>query len=87
MVDAYSKYLDVIPMAHATSATTISALHHLFSVFGLPEHLVTDNDSQFTSAEFQKFLDSNGISTQRRRQVIRQLMASPNATVVSSSRR
>ena len=61
VVDAYSKYLDVIPMAHATSATTISALRHLFSVFGLPEHLVTDNGSQFTSAEFQAFLDGNGI--------------------------
>ena len=59
IVDAYSKFLDIIPMTHATSSTTIAALRHTFSYFGLPEHLVTDNGSQFTSAEFQKFLRDN----------------------------
>ena len=48
-------------MTHATSSTTIAALLHTFSYFGLPEHLNTDNGSQFTSAEFQKFLRDNGI--------------------------
>ena len=61
VVDAYSKYLEVVPMSHATSATTISALRHVFSSFGLPEHIVTDNGSQFTSTEFQKFLNDNDI--------------------------
>ena len=61
IVDAYSKYLEVVPMSHATSATTISALRHVFSSLGLPEHIVTDNGSQFTSTEFQKFLDDNDI--------------------------
>lgn len=61
VVDAYSKYVEIVPMSHATSATTISALKHIFSCFGLPEHIVTDNGSQFTSAEFQKFLSDNDI--------------------------
>jgi transposase InsO family protein len=61
IVDAYSKYLDVIPMEHATSGTTKNALRHVFSNFGLPEHIVTDNRSQFTSAEFQEFLSDNDI--------------------------
>ena len=30
-----------------------SALRHVFSSLGLPEHIVTDNCSQFTSMEFQ----------------------------------
>ena len=61
IVDAYSKFLELVPMSHATSANTIAALRHVFSYFGLPEHLVTDNGSQFTSAEFQKFLRDNDI--------------------------
>ena len=43
----------------ATTTNTIAALRRAFSYFGLPEHLVTDNGSQFTSAEFQKFLKEN----------------------------
>jgi len=61
VVDAYSKYLDIIPMTEVTSARTIAALRHTFSYFGLPEHIVTDNGSQFTSAEFKKFLHYNCI--------------------------
>ena len=61
VVDAYSKFLEIVPMTHATSTNTITALRHIFSYFGLPEHLVTDNGTQFTSDEFQKFLRENDI--------------------------
>ena len=36
VVDAYSKYLDVIPMSTATSSGTIKALRRLFATFWLP---------------------------------------------------
>jgi transposase InsO family protein len=61
VVDSYSKYLDIIPMSHATTASTVQALRHLFSFFGLPEHIVTDNGTQFTSDEFKTFLSKNDI--------------------------
>ena len=61
LVDAYSKFLEVVPMTHATSTNTISALRQIFSYFGLPEHLLTDNGTQFTSDEFQKLLRENDI--------------------------
>ena len=61
IVDAYSKYLKVVPRSHATSVTTISALRHVFSSLGLPEHIVTDNGSQFTSMEYQKILGDNDL--------------------------
>ena len=48
-------------MGQATTTNTIAALRRVFSYFGLPEHLVTDNGSQFTSTEFQKFLKDNDI--------------------------
>ena len=61
IVDAYSKFVDVVPVSHATTANTNATLRHIFSFFGLPENLVTDNGTQFTSAEFQKFLRDNDI--------------------------
>ena len=61
IVDASSKFVDIIPVSHATSSTTIVALRHTFTYFGLPEYLVTDDGSQFTSAEFHKFLRDNSI--------------------------
>ena len=48
-------------MGQATTTNTIAALRRVFSCFGFPEHLVTDNGNQFTSAEFQKFLKENDI--------------------------
>ena len=60
VVDAHSKWLEVFPMKTATSET-IEALRRLFSQFGLPEHIVTDNGSQFTSAQFKSFLVKNNI--------------------------
>ena len=61
IVDAYSKFVEVVPMGQPTTTNTIADLRRVFSYFGLPEHLVTDNGSQFTSAEFQKFLKENDI--------------------------
>lgn len=55
LVNAYSKYLEIVSMSYATSPSTIAALTHIFCGFKLPEHIVTDNGSQFTSEEFQKF--------------------------------
>ena len=61
IADAYSTFVEVEPMAQAVTPNAIAALRHVFSYFGLPEHLVTDNGSQFTSADFQKFLKDNDI--------------------------
>ena len=36
-------------------------LHMIFATHGLPKVLVTDNGSQFTSAEFKMFTQSNGV--------------------------
>ena len=56
VVDVLSKWLEVFPLKTATSKITIGALHHLFAQFGLPEHIVTHNRTQFTSAQFKSFL-------------------------------
>ena len=60
-VDAYSKWPHVVMMQSTTVDKTIDALRQMFSMNGLPEHIVTDNGSQFTSDAFAKFLSSNGV--------------------------
>ena len=49
LIDAHSKWLDVLPVSTATSTNTIDKLRQVFSTHGLPEKIVTDNGPQFTS--------------------------------------
>ena len=61
VVDAYSKWLEVHRMRSITSTATIEKLREMFATHGLPATLVSDNGSNFTSAEFQEFMKNNGI--------------------------
>ena len=61
VVDAHSKWTEIIPTSSTTSSVTINILSTIFARFGLPEHLVSDNGAQFTSEEFATFVRSNGI--------------------------
>ena len=60
IVDAHSKWPEVIPMMTTTAEKTIVELR-VFATHGLPEQLVSDNGSQFTADVFQQFLKGNGI--------------------------
>lgn len=51
MVDAHSKWLEVVPVLNLTSQTTIGTLRSILATHGLPELLVSDNRSSFTSAD------------------------------------
>ncbi|XP_024064460.2 LOW QUALITY PROTEIN: uncharacterized protein K02A2.6-like, partial [Terrapene carolina triunguis] len=61
VVDAHSKWPEVSIMQSTTAKSTIQKLRGLFSHFGLPEQLVSDNGLQFVSQEFQNFMKANGI--------------------------
>ena len=61
IVDSHSKWPEVIPMTTTSAARTIERLRKLFATHGLPEQLVSDNSSQFTSDEFRTFIRNNGI--------------------------
>jgi transposase InsO family protein len=61
LVDAYSKFPEVVKMKSTTSTSTINVLRSIFSRQGLPEVLVSDNGPQFVSSEFQKFCSLNGV--------------------------
>ena len=60
-VDAYSKWPEVRVMSTTTASATLDVLREWFSQHGIPELLVTDNGSQFTSEAFVYFTKQNGI--------------------------
>ncbi|GFW11171.1 uncharacterized protein K02A2.6 [Trichonephila clavipes] len=59
--DAYSKWIEVIPMKNITASFTIHHLRILFVHYGIPLTLVSDNGASFTSYEFRHFLKLNNI--------------------------
>ena len=61
IIDAHSKWLEVVPMKTAISATTVQRLRTVLARFGVPESVVTDNGPQFIGMEFEQFCDRNGI--------------------------
>ncbi|XP_058023860.1 uncharacterized protein K02A2.6-like [Ahaetulla prasina] len=61
VVDAYSKWVELVLTPSTTADSIIKVLDKLFSTHGLPDVLVTDNDPQFFAAAFQLFLARLGI--------------------------
>lgn len=61
IVDAYSKWLEIILMFSTTTEAVIKALRRLFSTHGLPDILVSDNGPQFMATQFKLFLAEQGI--------------------------
>ncbi|XP_049514115.1 uncharacterized protein LOC119436504 isoform X1 [Dermacentor silvarum] len=62
VVDSHTKWIEAVPLNQATSATTIDCLRDIFSHFGVPRTLVSDNGTQFTSQEFATFANKNNIT-------------------------
>ncbi|CAC5376399.1 unnamed protein product [Mytilus coruscus] len=55
-VDAHSKYMEVQVVNSATSATSIEKLRMIFATHGIPDTIVSDNGTPFTSEEFESSL-------------------------------
>ena len=56
-MDGYFKWPEVFRYKSPTTDFTISALHALLARFGVVDCLVSDNGTQFTSAEFKSFCE------------------------------
>ena len=61
IIDAHSRWLEVHMTSSSTSSATIELLRRSFATLGLPETVVSDNGTNFTSDEFARFLKKNGI--------------------------
>ena len=58
IINAHSKWMEV---HMTTSSITISLLRKTVAALGLPDVVVSDNASNFTSEEFEEFLKNNGV--------------------------
>lgn len=61
VVDAMSKWIEVFKANSTNSAAVIDKLSELFSKWGLPKQIVSDNGPQFASKQFEEFTQANGI--------------------------
>jgi transposase InsO family protein len=61
IIDAYTKWIEVIKMKSTTTAATCDKLREVFARLGIPRVLVSDNGPQLTSDEFKQFCKSNSI--------------------------
>ena len=56
LIDYGSRYPELLPLTQTTSGAVIDALAGIFSRFGFPRELVSDNGPQFVSEKFRRFL-------------------------------
>ena len=61
VVCSYSKWLEVRKVPSTSTEATVRVLRELFATHGIPEVVVSDNHTAFTSEEFRVFVDRNEI--------------------------
>ena len=61
LVDAHSKWPEVVEMKSTTTEKTIEVMRTLFGSYGIPEQVVSDNGPQFISDKCAKFMRQNHI--------------------------
>ena len=65
IIDEYSRY-PVVEIVHSVSANTvIPIIDKVFSAFGRPDVIKTDNGSPFNSTAFEKYADNSGFKHMR----------------------
>ena len=65
VVDYYSRCYEVDVLKPTTAPKIISSFEEIFSRYGLLESRISDNGSQFISAEFTEYMDNQGIRHHR----------------------
>ena len=55
IIDYFSRFTEVIKLKSTTSKAIIEVLQSVFSRYGIPETVISDNGSQYSSSEFHTF--------------------------------
>lgn len=62
MVDGFTRWVELTPLSSITSISIIRTLREQWILrYGPPKSLLTDNGTQFTSGQFERFCDENTI--------------------------
>ena len=61
LIDAHSKWIDAVCTYSSSATAAIEHLRTVFSQFGIPETIVSDNAACFMGEEFNTFTTVNGI--------------------------
>src|SRR5690606_36017922 len=62
VIDAYSKWPEVLEMPNISATSTVNRLTELFARYGNPQTIVSDNGTQLTLARFPELCSSRGIN-------------------------
>ena len=60
IVDYYTRWIEAVPISAQTSGVVVSALSSVFSTYGVPHVLRSDNGPCFASCEFGSFVETWG---------------------------
>jgi transposase InsO family protein len=60
-VDKFSKWIEVVPVTNQEATTTVKFFESIVYRYGVPNSIITDNGTNFTSGEFQEFAKNLGI--------------------------
>ena len=61
LTDQYSRFPVIRRLTSTTSSAVINHLKSIFAEHGIPTQLLTDNGSQYSSAEFKHFMNVYGV--------------------------
>jgi hypothetical protein len=60
-VDKFSKWIEAVPVTNQEATTTVKFFESIVYRYGIPNSIITDNSTNFTSGEFQEFARKLGI--------------------------
>jgi transposase InsO family protein len=61
MIDKFSKWIEYMPLTKASSEKVVEFLDQIIHHFSLPNSIITDLGTQFTSSTFWDFCDERSI--------------------------
>jgi hypothetical protein len=61
MVDGFTKFCIIEAVKSTKTRHVLKALKQLFDIFGVPDRVITDRGTAFTSRSFQTFCETHGI--------------------------
>jgi transposase InsO family protein len=60
-VDKFSKWIEAVPVTNQEATTAVKFFESIVYRYGVPNSIITDNGTNFTSSEFQEFAKELGI--------------------------